>query len=241
MKIIFTFCVCFPILAESQPQFYLSVETSYATYKMRQMKDIQSEFIAHNTVRLEQVASFPGYFGYGVSFGLNLNSKSSIGSSISYNSTGGRADYEDYSGLARRDQLLYCFSFRSIYKSQINKSELWPLFMSISASWVLTQSDIKTQLTLGSQTQTQKVSFNSTNYGIQPSLVLQRNVRKNLFLQASAGYEVQLAGKLYYSNNIKYYLLDSQGKPAKADWSGVRFGLGAGVFIGKGKTQGQSN
>jgi hypothetical protein len=88
---------------------------------------------------------------------------------------------------------------------------------------------ITTLSVLGASSNSSSLSFDSRNIGIQPSVIVQRNVARNFFIQWNAGYEIQLSGKLYLSGNHSQYIANSGG-PLKADWSGFRIGMGVGLY-----------
>ncbi len=227
-----------PLLGFSQQNF-LVAETGYASYQMSDMKSFQSELISSTHLPLRALESFPGYFNYAFTFGRQVG-RNVFGLSLGYNATGGRADYEDYSGMARIDQQLKSYSLRVMVRDQINKSNKWPLFASVSVSWIRTNLDIDTEFALGTATQSASNGFYSNNFGVIPSFVLIRNLPGKLFIQASAGYELQLAGKLYSSSDHTSFLTHPGGNEVKADWTGFRFSLGLGIYPWRGKVSDQS-
>jgi hypothetical protein len=202
---------------------------------MDRMKSFQQDYLNQSALPLKPVTTFPPYWGYGAAFGWGLNKVSSFGLFYNYNSTGGRLDYEDYSGTARFDQLLHCVSLGTFYQCKLNKSEKWPLHFSISVSKAYTNMAMTESLVVGGQSNSSQYSFYSTNYGFRPSLILRRQFGV-AFIHTGIGYEVQLAGKVYLKDNNSLYLKNSSGDDVTAQWGGLRLTLGFGILLSKQNT-----
>src|SRR5690349_7378901 len=126
--------VLFFVVFGSKAQSFVRAEINYGSYSMTRMKQFQQDLInrTHQSgLPLFAVNSFPAYIGYSLSGGVTRN-KITVGFSLGYNSTGGRLDYEDYSGYLIADQLMRSFSFASFFQYKLNGSDRWSLLGSIS-------------------------------------------------------------------------------------------------------------
>jgi hypothetical protein len=229
------FIICFTCLLSTNvfAQVFIQPEFSYGTFAMSSLKDFQLDLIKSSNVSLQPITTFPSYFGFGLKLGAQVDADLSCGVTLHYYSTGSRSYYEDYSGLARIDMIPQAFSAGIFFKNRMNKSERWQLFSSLSILWVRTKLNLASEVKLGSQSQVENADFNSNNYSVRPNFILCRPVTETVYLEASAGYEFQLEGKLYVSGSDKAYLINSKGNEVLANWSGLRFTVGVGIFLNK--------
>jgi hypothetical protein len=221
----------FPLIVKAQGNFAIA-EVQYSTFNMEQLKSFQHNYISQTGLPLKAVTSFPSWWGYGGAFGWALHNGSLLGLLLNYNSTGARADYEDYSGTARMDQLLHCISIGAFYQVQLNRSQKWPCYFHISASNIHTTMKVTESFIVGTQSQSNGYVFYSTNYGLKPAFLLRRQFKRS-FIHAGLGYEVQFTGKLYLKDNNKAYLTNPSGDNVTAQWGGLRLALGVGILLNK--------
>lgn len=231
MKItLLLFCLFLSECCVSQEAGYYGIFSStFSTYSMNDLKEFQQDYIESSGVELKTVTSFPPYFGFGIEIGKVTTPTFSIGFLMGYNSTGGRVDYQDYSGKVRMDQLLHCFSLGTIVRSRINQSNTWPLSISLAGTWVHTRMGINSEVIIGDMNQVDGIDVYSNNFGLHPALVLRRDINSLIFVQASAGYEVQFSGKVFVKDNQDAYLTTSSGDPLQIRWDGLRLNLGLGI------------
>ncbi len=211
----------------TRAQFVVSTDATYGTFGMGDMEELQKEVASSSVVPLQRVTTFPPYWGYGLSVGYETKKNYLIGIAFNYNSTGGRAYYEDYSGLLRIDQLLTCYSLGGFASFQLNASPKWPILFRMQVSWVQSALDFTTEETLGSSTQTNTLTLTSTNFGFRPMFGLQRNFPKGLFASVYAGYEAQIHGHFFTSGGGETGIT--------AQWDGLRFSAGIGIYLGRMK------
>ncbi|MBL7865006.1 MAG: outer membrane beta-barrel protein [Cyclobacteriaceae bacterium] len=225
-----------PVIGQSQ-DWYVTASGTYTTNSMSQLKTIQESYVALTGLPLQTLTSFPPYWGFGVAVGRSFNERYSLGLSVNYTSTGGRVYYEDYSGSVYSDQILEALSLEPYLQYRIIDSPVWPVYVSLGLTWVQTNMSFSEVVSIGGQSSKDIVKFHSNNFGLKPLLVGQRNFG-DFFLQASLGFEIQLAGKLYV-NGTDNVMTTPSGEPATAQWTGLRAGLGIGIFI-RGKETDQN-
>ncbi len=223
--------ILYSVVSKAQESFIIP-ELTFSTFNMSQLKAFQGDYISQSGLPLRTVTLFPPYWGYNISAGLRKNRRSSFGLIFGSTSTGGRDDYEDYSGSARADFLLSSFSIGTFHQIKINHSNSWPLYFSYSASWIRTKMIVNEYFTLRSQNQTNQTLFYSNNYGIRPSLVF-RKIMNRFYFQTSVGYEFQFTGKLNVSQKGGGYLQNFSGEKITAQWGGLRLSMGLGILLNK--------
>jgi len=228
--LLFVICIA---CSSALGQVFVQPEISYGTFAMTDLKDFQLDLIKTSNIPLLPVTTFPSYVGFGLKAGVKVSSDISYGIMLHYNSTGSRAYYEDYSGLARIDMLPQAYSAGLYFKNKLNKSETWQVFSSLSILWVHTKTSVASEIRVGSQSKSDNQNFYSNNYAIRPNFILCRPITKTIYLEASAGYEFQFEGKLYLSGSSEAYLINSRGNEVKANWNGLRVSLGIGIFLKK--------
>jgi hypothetical protein len=227
----------------------LSGGFNYGTFSMRDMKAMQGDLKSQLTaVPVLVVDKFPGYFGYEGS-AVYVN-ETSIGQGLEFgfNSTGGRISYADYSGRILVDQQLRSVKFGftgfvilntgddyqenvSIddYDDNVSNNAPWEFTFNASAGLLFTNLEISQRTEVyGKLEEYEAVRFASTNFyfSLGPGVALQS---KRAFVGMKILYQIDGPGKLKFSSDSKSHLVDDEGKPIKAHWTGLRISLTVGM------------
>ncbi|SRR5258706_3882418 len=236
MKNCFLLLPCFLVFAAQGQNVFILGESNFSSFNMSDFKSIQRDFVVQSGLPLKIVDQFPTYFGWGGVVAIE-SGKFSYGLHGGYTSTGGRVDYEDYSGLARFDQSTKCYWFGPYFQAQLTKSDSWPVYFNFRGSYIHSKVDMNSLLIIGTSSQSYTESFYSWNYGFRPEFSVRKKINR-IFIQASAGYEFQVHGKLYLTTNHNAYLRNSNGSNATAQWDGLRFSVGIGFFVSPHQNKG---
>lgn len=216
-----------------QAQLKISGSVGYGTYYMDDIRDWQKEVKAGLPVEAQAVSTFPGYLNFEGGISYDSKRKFFVGVIIGYGSTGSRLDYRDYSGSLTFDQLAKYYSLNVSIGSKrelINKKYL--LSLDFRPGIILTNLVYETNTRLGTDKVSQKQEFKSINWNVQPTICVTRRFG-SFGLHAFAGYNTSFKkGKLKVKGNKNYYLLNTNGSDAHAQWGGIRLGLGATYFFG---------
>lgn len=205
----------------SKAQVYVYAEGGYGTYWMKDMKDFQHDIIIETQLALKKVSTFPGYYNYGGGLGYRINPLTVVGLTLRYMSTGARADYSDYSGSARVDHLLSCYSVGPFINRTINKSKVWPVILFFNLTRVLTKVDVQSSINLiGVGSNSDSFSMTGNSLGGMGSVMVQRNFPHHIFLFGRIGYEAFVNSKLKAPGGTTALV---------AQWGGARIGLGVGL------------
>lgn len=211
-------------------QFSVQGGLSYGTFSMNSMKALQNDISIASDSLLKAVTTFPSYYGFSASLLWTQNEKASIGIAIDFNSTGGRLSYSDYSGYLLVDQVLTAFSIGAVGEYKLNKSARWPISAGIQVSWVSSTVEITRESAIGNSPPSSDAQvLSSTNIGVRPHVLIQRNLPAGLYAFVQAGYELQYHKQLETSGGGKTNLT--------AEWDGFRALVGVGFRFRSGNSQ----
>jgi hypothetical protein len=179
-------------------------------------------------------SSFPAFLFYELSTTMTLENSLMFGGSFSYGSTGGRIHYSDYSGEIGSDQLIHFFALTpSIGTSFTFHNDTWKLLADLRPGFVYTEFEFNVYQRIGSSRDSESMDFTSLNISVQPTLSLQKKFGR-VGMHTTIGYHVTvLPGNLYSKDYDEAYLIDNNEKEIRADWSGLRFGIGAFFILRK--------
>ena len=193
-------------------------------------REINDSYAEATGVQTTITDGYPSYYGFRGGFLLSTTESEEdqilYGGFIDYTSTGGRIDYQDYSGMLRVDQIVSAWSFgpTAIYRKSY--SELFCINYETSIQLVQSQLHNVFNLRIGSSSKNQIADFHSLSFGIEPSI--QPSLK---FLGCMAGISLSylffLPTSLEYDNYSDAYLVNKNGDRVTIDWGGFKFGLSA--------------
>lgn len=195
------------------------------------MKGFQAEL--HESVNASydfdanETDNFPAYFGAQIEVVFDLE-ENQYGFHIGTYSTGGRIAYADYSGESTTESKLRNITLGGIaYHRLTTENSRLALYSGFSAGIVITKYTLLARLELYDISQEEsKVNFRSLNAFLSPSLKAEYKLFDPICLTAQIRYEINITGKLLWTEDDDAYLLNNEGDEVKADWSGLRVGLG---------------
>lgn len=202
----------------------------YSSYSHQELKDYQQYLMRNSVVNATITDEFPAYHTY--LFGVNVRlSKWMMGVEVGHGSTGGRVYYQDYSGSLIFDQMVkYNYAGFSPAFYIYNKNSLC-VTGGIKLLLVWHQLGIRNSVTIGSQTVNENKDFYGLNLGVQPNISLKKYFGK-VFLQASAGYELQSNSYPETKDDPKLFLNNGSDEPVHLQGNGYRLSLCTGLLIG---------
>lgn len=206
----------------AQPLVYLKAIAG--TYKMEEMKSLQKEMVSNfqqGGVETKINSSFPTSIQGDA--GMDFQGKSfSIGFLLNYSSTKGRISGNNI--VAEQNLLRLMVGVKGSKKIYKNFS----LYSKIGINY--SQLDIKSA---GGQASNGENTFASNGFSIEPGLAWKYSYHRFKLL-ADLGYELNANFVMTskdvdntYMANYKYELAGSR----KADWSGLRLGIGVAFVI----------
>lgn len=196
---------------------------------MRDLKDFQNELKpAVNFVPIKTVESFPAWIGYDFKVSRALN-KIELGAFYSFNSTGGRLHYKDYSGQIKFDQLIKANSFGTFVSLNLNESVVYKLRLGIRNALCFSDLKLENSISLYDQViDSEFYNLKSLDIYISPLFEFEYLIN-NFFLSAELRYEIFVVkSPLTINGDGEVYIELDNGDKMKADWDGVRITAGLG-------------
>lgn len=224
MRASFLFLLIVPLTVKAQ--FTVSGSVGYGSFRMHDMKLFQKELKNGFPVNAQITSSFPSFWFYELS-AIRSHDEFTVGGSAYYTSTGGRIYYSDYSGMVASDQLLNAFGITAIFGGTISsENKKLSLTGDLRPGIVRTNLDLIFKEEISSPRQTTKLSFHSFGFTFQPTLTLNGKLGR-FGLNILAGYQLGIAGKLYYEDDKEAFLTHgNDDAEVKVDWSGFRTSVG---------------
>ena len=202
-------------------------EINYNSFSHKSLKDLQEQLTRDfDGVTLVVNDDFGANVGY--SIGLKMEDLG-IQYFLSYNSTGGKVSYSDYSGVIRVTQLLQGYTLGAEYQKRLSKEESKTDFYLGGRAFVnYTTLGLKTYSEIYEYPESDSLDLESFDFGFGIRLNYDIPVWV-VKLRLNAGYDVVFGGELKFSEDKDYSLEDNNGKRVKTGWSGFRSGIGVVV------------
>ena len=226
MKRLFLILLCSVIFVNLYSQFRMDYSLSYASYQMRDMKDLLHSIETSELMRkigIKNVENFPAYIAHAVNIGYRIN-EHEFGIKSSFYTTGGKLSVADYSGTINvkmvtngyREGLYYRNYFYTYNTQERPRFAIWG---EVSPAIIISKLKLKTIVRdLEEQQTIEDFDFNKTAFSLLPQLGGKYYLTNNISFDISAGYELSFGGE--YSD------LNNSPRP---DWSGFRINGGIGL------------
>jgi len=201
----------------------------YGSYNLKDLKAFQDEISNYsNLPALSQTASFPGYITYSGFMALTLKDFSEMVFDISYQYTGARNFYGDYSGYYRMSLQLKGLRTGLQYRIPVSRGERWGSHFAVgggtTSGWLSFSENLEIA---GADQLSEDLTFVSLNFFGEAALSGYYQATDKISLEMLFGYEYNIPGRLRWSENKKAYLQNQEKQPVRVDWSGIRFRVGA--------------
>lgn len=202
---------------------------TFGTYAMDGMEQLQDEFVASlRPIATKKITSFPGWIGFDVE-GSRLNGNVEWASYFSYNATGGRVHYADYSGEVKLDQKLRCTTIGAGFLSKINEWGNHQLRIGLRLGLAVTEMKFVNIVEIQNQiVESENVLFKSLN--VHTAILFRYEyTQKNLIFFADAGYlAAPVKGAFTINGDGEVYIQLNTGEKLRAEWGGARLAFGIG-------------
>lgn len=226
-KILFTLtlAILFQNVVLSQ-KVEVYAELNYNTFSHSKLKDFQLHQIKSlETLPISVDDNFPSNYGFTIGCKFMKN----ISAFVSYTTTGGKISYADYSGKIRLKQPIEQIAIGGIYSFPLLK-ESENLRLGIKGFLSFTSLEIESYTKILQEVEESNIKLNSTDYGLGPILIYELPVWV-CKLRFSVAYDVMISGKLLFKEDNDFHLENSSGEDVKADWSGLKAGIGISIPI----------
>ncbi|MHB2149852.1 hypothetical protein ACX8XP_12410 [Calditrichota bacterium LG25] len=214
-------------LAQVEPQQKASVrlKIAYSFYAMNDMKAFNKELLRQYQYTVPDMAiteNFPAFFGYTIEV-FNPFSRMPFGYFVSYNSTGSRITYSDYSGAVYYDMLVKRL-WLGIFKEKTVKHGFYiSLYAGVMANYLV----INQKLIVWQERVKSRSKYWGMGLAIAPNIGYR--IKFNGFsLGIYLGFELDYAAIDLKNTENPNLRLHFKGAYLNPDWSGLRFGISVG-------------
>jgi hypothetical protein len=216
--IVILFIISFNIFSQQGKIF---IETNYNSFSHSSLSDFQEEFKNDLVpIPLQTTDDFPANIGFTVGYEI-VDVHTAI--FLSYNSTGGKLSYSDYSGVVRLEESLNAITFGGIY--YLDLSEKKDFRIGFKAFSMLSSLNINSYSEIGGFIDQDTIDFQSFDFGVGVQLNYEYPL-SFLILKANFGFDLTFGGKLKFKDNDEFHLTNNSNENVTTGWSGLRTGLG---------------
>ncbi|PWG04075.1 hypothetical protein [Polaribacter aquimarinus] len=202
-------------------------ETNYNTFSHTSLSNFQEEFKTDIApIPVKTVDDFPANIGFTLGYEI-LDSNTAL--FLSYNSSGGKLSYSDYSGIVRLEESLNGITFGGIYYVNLNK-EKQDFKIGFKGFGMYSSLNLNSYSEIGTNIQQDNIDFQSFDFGIGAQLNYEYPL-SFFIIRANIGFDVVLGGKLKFKDNNEAHLINNSGEDVKTGWSGLRTGVGIAFNI----------
>ncbi|MBD0831572.1 hypothetical protein [Aestuariibaculum sediminum] len=197
-------------------------EINYNTFSHNSLKEFQQEFINDvSEVELTVNDNFPANIGFTLGYNFNYTNAAIF---LSYNTTGGKISYSDYSGILRITQPLTAFTLGGEYLVHLSKTNN-RFNLGLRGFGMFSLMKIESYTQILDDKRTENIRFNAINYGVGSRLIYSYPM-SFFILKASIGFDLTFGGNLKFQENNDFQLENDRGEKVKTNWSGLRTGIG---------------
>ncbi len=217
------FFISFGILSQNGKPFF---EINYNTFSHSSLSNFQQEFKNDNPeIPTKITDDFPSNLGFTMGYEFtNIN----VAPFISYNSTGGKLSYSDFSGTLRVEQSLNALTIGGIYYFKINSIK--NLGLGLKAFSMISNLNLSSYYKISDEITEENIEFKSIDIGI--GIQMNYEFPITFFnLRTNIGYDLVIPGQLKFKENSDFHLINNSDKDVKAGWSGLRIGIGISIPI----------
>ncbi len=201
------------------------VELNYNSFMHNSLKSFQEEFRGDMPeIPIKINDNFPANFGITAGYKINSLDAALL---FSYNSTGGKISYSDYSGIVRLTQPLKAYSLGGEYFIELDKSSS-NLSLGLKGFMTYSMLEIDSYTQIADEVNKDNIKLQSIDFGVGGRLIYEYPL-SFFMLRASIGVDVVIGGKLKFKENNEYHLENNNGDPVKTNWTGLRTGIGISV------------
>lgn len=221
------FFLCLISFSSFSQKGKIFIETNYNTYSHSSLSSFQKELSNDLDPRIPITTTddFPGHIGFTLGYEITSIKTSFF---ISYNSTGGKISYSDYSGVIRLEQPLSSITLGGMYHLNLDKQENFKI--GFKGFTMFSKLAIKSYNQIGTSATKNELSLSSVDFGIGTSIIYEYPI-SFFIIRANIGFDLTFGGKLNFDSIDNAHLINRSGKPVNTGWTGFRSGLGIAIPI----------
>lgn len=219
------FILCLLSFSSFSQKGTIFFETNYNTYSHSSLSSFQKELSDDIDPRIpiKTTDNFPSSIGFTLGYEINKIKTSFF---ISYNSTGGKISYADYSGVIRLEQPLNSFALGGMYHLKLNNN----FKVGFKAFSMFTNLKLNSYTRIGDIESKDILKFNSVDIGVGTSIIYEYPI-SFFYIRAQLGFDFVLGGNLNFTDIENAHLINKGGQKVKTNWTGFRSGIGISIPI----------
>jgi hypothetical protein len=205
----------------------LILEGNYNTFSHGSLSDFQEEFKADlPEIPIQTTDDFPGNVGFTLGYEIvNAN----VAVFASYNTTGGKLSYSDFSGLIRITENLKAYSLGAEYLVPFSKTNDNFTF-ALRGFGMFSTMTLENYTKIAEDITNENIEFQSVNLGVGARVLYEYPV-SFFIIRAAVGFDLTFGGVLVFKENSDFQLEDNNGDKVKTNWTGLRTGIGISIPI----------
>jgi hypothetical protein len=222
-------------VAYNQTEFTFFASASYNSFSLEELKQQQEELLnSMNTRNLPYkiTQAFPSYYGFKAGFLISLENNEmrtiSLGAAVQHQSTGGRIQYQDYSGEDRMDEVLAGTGIGALFNYELHFTSRFDCGFNLAAYYLFSNIALSYHFQVDNIARDQLYKFNSSSLAFEPEIVPSINIWK-INIGISFSYLFYLPSTFAFEEDKNSYLRNNMGDKVKLDWSGFRMGLQSSI------------
>lgn len=222
---VFIYIAAFACLgAHAQSTVSGVLELNYNTFSHKSLSSFQQLLLNDiSEVQLSVNDDFGANFGYTIGIKVEeLNTQFFA----SYNGTGGKISYSDYSGVVRITQLLRGYTLGGEYQLKLMEDDSRGMFYLGGRGFTTFNSlELKSYSQIYDSESTDAEDLSSFDFGLGVRLIYDIPISV-VKLRLNVGYDLVFGGGFRFNDDTESTLFDAQGEAVKTGWSGLRTGIG---------------
>jgi hypothetical protein len=197
---------------------------------MTDLKKLQEDNAGNNKLDYKTTEDFPSYYRSYLHFSLDFGDDFA-GLNLSYQSTGARTTYSDYSGEHTIDQIINGLEIGLFYNYSIVNRNNSKLYFGMQANSIISTLKLKEEISFFEQHISESSEERGKSIGLNIGAQLgYRYSIDSFFIGVEGGYVLNPVNSGFKFNEGKSKL--------KADWSGYRISVTIGLKFKSGKGAG---
>ncbi|MFS4454518.1 hypothetical protein [Maribacter sp. 2304DJ31-5] len=203
----------------------LVFETNYNTFSQASLSDFQEEFKADlPEIPIQTTDDFPGNIGFTLGYEIVNANVLVFGS---YNTTGGKLSYSDFSGVVRITESLKGYTLGAEYLVPFNKTDS-NFTLGLRGFGMYSTMSLENFTEILDDVTEENIDFQSINLGVGARVIYEYPL-SFLIIKASVGFDLTFGGTLMFQENSDFHLENNAGEKVKTNWTGLRTALGIAI------------
>jgi hypothetical protein len=227
MRILISILLFFATVGVFSQNGKILFEANYNTFSHTSLSDFQKEFKDDlQEIPIQTTDDFSGNIGFTLGYEM-------VGANVtifvSYNTTGGKLSYSDFSGVVRITEILKAYTLGGEYLIHFSKTNN-NFTLGLRGFGMFSTMELKNYTKILEDITKENIDFQSINLGIGARVLYEYPV-SFFIIRASLGFDLTFGGTLRVKENSEFRLENNAGDKVKTNWTGLRTSVGVAIPI----------